>query len=47
MKSIGDRLGRRKEAKRWGLDLWDWIKCEMIDTYFYTGEYRIVNCQLT
>ena len=41
MKSIGNRLGRQKEAK-WR-NLWDWIKSRT-DTYcFYIGWYRIVN----
>ena len=25
---------------------WDLMKSKMIDTYFYTGGYKIVNCQL-
>ena len=42
--STGDRLGRQEKVKQG--NLWDWIKCKMIDTnFFYTGGYRVVNSQ--
>ena len=42
MESTGDRLGRWEKAK-WR-SFWDWIKSNMIDTYFfYIGGYRIGN----
>ena len=44
MKPIGDRLGGGEKAK-WG-NLWDWIKSNMVDTYFfYIGGQGVVNTQ--